>query len=310
MTTTINPSTQSYIPDLPDSGQPTDVDKSKAVATVNQLSIDDTTTVPTIRAGASDPSVLLAEPLSGDKLATPTNMISALNTNSGSTGIDIYALAVVFQNAAQQIRNAQKSTQAAETQAEVASMKAGATEMRSAADSRFAAAVTQGALQIGSGALQVGMGAASFSQGMKGVNSSREADALETDAMSNMRSVNANATREEMAPEVSGTVSNLRTSGEAYGQQSQMLNTAARGTGDILSGVGTIASGALEKEAAYHDAAKQDLDADAKLHDAEAQKAADLAAKMDDVIKSMRESVSQIQQLHHDAVSSIARNMS
>lgn len=312
MSNTINSGGQNYITDV------NSFSSNAADATANTNSVSnpnltkiisaDITTTGKISPAAGDATSLLILPGQNANVAQPSDLIAALDKNT-DVNIDIFAVAALLQKTAQQMRNADQMKKAAESHAEIASMKAGANEMRSAAEQRFTAAVTQGAIQIGTGALQVGAGASSFKQGISAGKASSEAAGLEDAGMKSLRETNPLARREDMDFDTLTKSNALRAKAELLNRKADFTNTTSRGMGDAMSGVGTMASGALEKNAAMDDAQKQDLDAEAKLHDASSQSASDAAQKMDDLIKSLRDMVGQIQQQQSETNISITRNV-
>jgi len=313
MSNTINSGGQTYIADLNSFATDTASNTSNANSVGNstlsaKIISANITTAGTISPAAGDATSLLALPGQNSNVAQPSDLIAALDKNT-DTNVDIFSIAALLQKTAQQMRNADRMKKAAESQAEIASMKAGANEMRSAAEQRFTAAVTQGAIQIGSGALQVGAGASSFKQGISAGKANKEAASLEDAGMKSLRNTNPLAKREDMDFSTLTKSNALRAQGDLLNRKADFTNTTSRGLSDAMSGVGTMASGALEKNAAMDDAQKQDLDAEAKLHDSNSQTASETAQKMDDLIKSLRDMVGQIQQQQSETNISITRNV-
>ena len=188
--------------------------------------------------------------------------------------IDIYSVMALFQQCAQQMRDNAREVRSAETQAQVKSLMGAAQEIRNAAEDRFAASVTQGAMQIAGGAVSVGMGVAGGVFSAKGINTG-------ADTVAGAKLNNIGAT----------------------------LSATAQGTGNMVSGTGTIAAAFAEQNAAEHDASKAELEADARVHEQGAQHANDLMQQMMDVIRDVREKLGAIDQARTETVRGIARNV-
>ena len=188
--------------------------------------------------------------------------------------IDVYAVMALFQKCAQEMRDQAREVRTAETQAQVKSLMGAAQEIRNAAEDRFAASVTQGAMQIAGGAVSVGMGVAGGVFTAKGIHAD-----VTTVAGAKLNNVGAT------------------------------LSATAQGSGNMLSGAGTVAAAFPEQAAAEHDAVKAELEADARVHEQGAQHANDLMQQMMDVIRDVREKLGAIDQARTETVRGIARNV-
>lgn len=196
------------------------------------------------------------------------------NLDSGTVQVDLYSIMAVFQQCAQKIREGARELRDSEVSAQVSASRGAAQEIRNAAEDRFNASVTQGAMQIAGGAVSVGMGVAGGAYSLKGINAG-----VDTTAGARLNAIGST------------------------------LASSAQGAGSMLSGSGTVGAAFAEQQAAEHDAAKADIEADVTVHAQNVQQANDLMQQTLDMIRAAHDNFSSVEQSRADSVRGILRNV-
>lgn len=77
----------------------------------------------------------------------------------------------------------------------------------------------------------------------------------------------------------------------------------------VTGGIGSIAQAAMEHKAAQHDARKAELEADARVHEEARNQANDLMQQMNEIIRDVRDKLSEISRSSLETQRGIARNI-
>jgi hypothetical protein len=229
---------------------------------------------------------------------------------------------------------------------QVAQLKSAANEIRSAAQDRFVGSVVASAMQIGSGLVQIGSGAMAASQASKALSAkdpsikanqqeiaslSKDAKELasytpkELEAMSKNPAISSSdlaqkAMDSRMKAELNTKIGDLKAQNvEAQtkldnlkadlNRKASLTQEIGKGSGNVLEGIGGIAKSSMELKASAHDAARSDLEAQAKISEVNSQQAGDFMQQMMDMIRDVRDKLSSIEQSNIETNRGIARNI-
>ncbi|MGI4982186.1 MAG: hypothetical protein ACRYGL_02435 [Janthinobacterium lividum] len=226
---------------------------------------------------AEDPATELPPPadaaLSADAGVALQRALSA-NANTGTVSVDITQLMAVMTKFAQEVRTARSQDRTAALNTQMLSLSQSANEIREAAAKNYAATMVQGALQIGGGALQGAGAVASLGNTKAAVGAGLQSDA-----------------------------------GQLLSARAGMQQGMGKSLSESLSGVGTLASGALVQDARNHDADQAQDEAMAKRSEANAGAAGDAVSKMDQVIAGLRDTGRTMNQARSDTAAAVIRNV-
>lgn len=207
----------------------------------------------------------------GDTKVDATGMQASLDGAEANVSTDVFAFMALFTQMAQQMRKVAKEQRQTELQNQVSSINSAADKMVDAAEKRFAAAVVQGAMQITSGAISVGSGAATL-----------------------VATANPKADF---------------TTGSKFLTDLNAKQSIASGSGQMVTGLGSIISGGIEYSASLDDADAKRLEADGTAAQARRENAQEVAQNMADLIKDIREQLRAIVQSNIETNRGMARNI-
>lgn len=239
--------------------------------------------------------------------------------NYGTTEMqgDMMAFMALFQELAQTMRDSNRNSRNAETQAQVASLNSAADKIVAAADLRYSAAQLQAnyaiaasAVSIGVSVVQIGMAGYGAYKSYQGSKQLSMGDSMKTEAASltgsNTR-LQAGMLNEAGAVNLGGT--KLTAQGGVISGTGMALTGVNQGITGMIKGFGDKAAAEEEKDASYQDSLGAKDQADAKMHEAASQNAADVAQAMQDIIRDIRDKVQAIEQAQVDTNKAIARNV-
>ena len=261
--------------------------------------------------------------------------------NAGTASVDIFAIMAAFQKSAQEMRSSARQTRQSELEGQVADLKSAAQEIRNAAQDRFSAAVVQGSMQIAGGALSLGMAGAGALKSLKGANMEAQAGAFKTEAdglETQAGALKAQADDIENQPgapiveaegmdndpdalrakadglsvqakDLSAQADSVSAAAGKLQSQNTALKDVVKGVSGVLGSAGALASTALERNAAGHDAAKATDEATAQVHAQGVQDASDTMQQMLGVIQDIQNKLGAIEQANTDSIKGIARNI-
>ncbi|HSW06939.1 type III secretion system translocon subunit SctB [Aquabacterium sp.] len=213
----------------------------------------------------------VASPREGERV-DPVALHAALDSAESDVSTDIYAFMALFTKMAQEMRKTAKEQRQTELQAQVSAINSAADKMVDAAEKRFAAAVVQGTVQAVGGAISIGSGVGTF----RAAKSASGAD-LET--------------------------------GSKFLTQLGAKQGIASGSGQVLSGLGSIVSGGIEMSASLDDAEAKRLEADGTAAQARRESSQEIAQNMSDLIKDIREQLRAMSQSNIETNRGMARNI-
>lgn len=223
--------------------------------------------------GARSRSATQGVPLpDSDTKVDAQGLQASLDGAEANVSTDIYAFMALFTQMAQQMRKVAKEQRQTELQNQVSSIHSAADKMVEAAEKRFAAAVVQGSMQIVGGAVSIGSGAATLK-------------------------ATASAPSSDFA------------TGSKFLTNLNAKQSMASGTGQVMSGMGSIISGGIEYGASLDDADAKRLEADGTAAQARRETAQEVAQNMADLIKDIREQLRAIVQSNIETNRGMARNI-
>lgn len=243
--------------------------------------------LPVADGGNSFPGSSLREP----KPLTPSAanaLDAALAANAGNATVDITQLMQALYKFAQLFGNAQRLMRTQQMDIGFTALWNAAKEIRQAAKNRFSASITQGVTQIGGGAFVA-------------VQSVRSL-ATATESFRTARTVGRMPQNSPLAVSGNAKVKELD-------RLSQYQSETGRASSDAMAGFGSIGGASFEREGKLNDADQAELDARSKKQDALAQDAADSARKMEEMMQSVRDTMSAVNRAHSDAITATARNI-
>ncbi|WP_241050102.1 type III secretion system translocon subunit SctB [Achromobacter xylosoxidans] len=220
----------------------------------------------------------LPPPASG-AFAGAADALNKLMTNAAT---DMYAVMALLQKISQEQRNAARADRAASLDAQTQSLLAAADKIKEAAEERFKGALAQGISQIVGGALQAGVGAGGVAA---------------MGASARMTTTSSPLTAQQ-------TVTQARLDGFANNSSG-----IGQGLSGMAGGVGGIVQAAYDRKAGEADAARAQLEAQAKVAESGAQHATDVMQQMMDVIRDIRDKLGAIEQSRGETNRGIARNL-
>lgn len=233
----------------------------------------------------SNPADGLKQP-DGGSITGAMSVLGSLGDNQVSA--DIYAFMALFQQMAQQMRDTARTQRTTEMQAQVTSLQNAAEQMKTAAAERFSAAIAQGAMQIAGGLMQAGMSAASVNNTVKGAQMQNQADGMSPKAVQ-LTGIKVDAAK-------------LTATGQAQMNYGQAMSGISAGMGGMIGASFTLAADKA-------DAAKMQLETQAKVQETAVQHANDMMQQMMDVIRDVRDKLQSIQQSAIETNRSISRNI-
>ncbi|OCZ68436.1 hypothetical protein A7P25_04700 [Achromobacter xylosoxidans] len=241
---------------------------------------------------ALDPAQFIGKGGAADKLAAlglppPASgafagAADALNKLMANADTDMYAVMALLQKISQEQRNAARADRAASLDAQTQSLLAAADKIKEAAEERFKGALAQGISQIVGGALQAGVGAGGVAA---------------MGASARMTTTSSPLTAQQ-------TVTQARLDGFASNSSG-----IGQGLSGMAGGVGGIVQAAYDRKAGEADAARAQLEAQAKVAESGAQHANDMMQQMMDVIRDIRDKLGAIEQSRGETNRGIARNL-
>ena len=247
-------------------------------------------------------------PLDDDR-SVPVDMDAALQAAQDDLATDLYAFMAMYTKIAQQMRSNAREQRAAELQSQMTSLENAAEHMLQAAQERFNAALTSGLFQIASGAISIGsalgtLGAMSKASKAPDAVPGKTPDAVPgdggLDVLPSDGAVNAASTK-KVGPDLSP--------GSEFMVRLKAKQDFASGGAQVVSGIGGIASGALEQQAAQEDAAAKQDEAAATAAQARRDAAQEVMQTMAETIKDIREKLAAIVQSQIETNRGIARNI-
>jgi hypothetical protein len=233
----------------------------------------------------SNPADGLKQP-DGGSITGAMSVLGSLGDNQVSA--DIYAFMALFQQMAQQMRDTARTQRTTEMQAQVTSLQNAAEQMKTAAAERFSAAIAQGAMQIAGGLMQAGMSAVSVNNTVKGAQMQNQADGMSPKAVQ-LTGIKVDAAK-------------LTATGQAQMNYGQAMNGISAGMGGMIGASFTLAADKA-------DAAKMQLETQAKVQETAVQHANDMMQQMMDVIRDVRDKLQSIQQSAIETNRGISRNI-
>ncbi|MCY0387276.1 hypothetical protein OVY01_08515 [Robbsia sp. Bb-Pol-6] len=214
-----------------------------------------------------------ADALSADAGTALQRALSA-NADTGTLSVDITQLMALMTKFAQEVRTARSQDRTASLNTQMLSLSQSANEIREAAAKNYAATMVQGALQIGGGVLQGASATVSLGSTKAAVGAGLQSDA-----------------------------------GQLLAARAGMQQGMGKSLSESVSGMGTMASGALVQDARNHDAEQAQDEAMAKRSEANAGTAGDAVSKMDQVIVSLRDMGRTMNQTRSDTAAAVIRNV-
>ncbi|MBB6562911.1 putative coiled-coil protein SlyX [Acidovorax soli] len=233
----------------------------------------------------SNPADGLKQP-DGGSITGAMSVLGSLGDNQVSA--DIYAFMALFQQMAQQMRDTARTQRTTEMQAQVTSLQNAAEQMKTAAAERFSAAIAQGAMQIAGGLMQAGMSAISVNNTVKGAQMQNQADGMSPKAVQ-LTGIKVDAAK-------------LTATGQAQMNYGQAMSGISAGMGGMIGASFTLAADKA-------DAAKMQLETQAKVQETAVQHANDMMQQMMDVIRDVRDKLQSIQQSAIETNRGISRNI-
>jgi len=229
-------------------------------------------------------------------------MNKSLDNASHQMRGDIFAFMALFQQMAQEMRKTARTDRESALQDQMKSLQGAADMMKVAAEKRFTAAIVQGACQIGAGALQVGMAGASTYQSLKSASLTEQSGTASKYAQDTSLDSASRGAMTELASKAKGQA-------DVAASKAQNFGTGAQGAGGIITGAGAIIAGKFEKEASDADAQRMRMEAQAKIHESQHEKATDQLHQAQELIRDIREKVAAQMQSDAETSKGIARNI-
>jgi hypothetical protein len=227
-----------------------------------------------------------------DERSEPADMDAALQAAQDDLATDMYAFMAMYMKIAQQMRTSAREQRAAELQSQMTSLENAAEHMLQAAQERFNAALTSGIFQIASGAISIGSALGT----LRAMSKAGKAP----DAVPGDDGINTASTK-KVGPDLSP--------GSEFMVRLKAKQDFASGGAQVLSGIGGIASGSLEQQAAQEDAAAKQDEAAATAAQARRDAAQEVMQTMAETIKDIREKLAAIVQSQIETNRGIARNI-
>jgi len=233
--------------------------------------------------------------------------VAALKGLSESSGADIYAIMALFSKIAQEQRNAARQERTASLQGQESALRAAADKIKEAAEERFKGALAQGICQIAAGGFSVAMGGISMGAGMTSASQTTAASKLSGKTFDKGVAQGKSDIAAQMSAQwaAADLTKSAQTAG-AVGNSSQLLG---QGGGQIIGGIGSIIQASYDRKAGEADAARAQLEADAKMLETGVQMANDMMQRMQEIIGDIRDKLGAIEQSRIETNRGIARNV-